>query len=105
MKFTKECQDFFKKLLKDEGCDTVVLALQADENGEVELNMGVDLQENFERIILVDDLPVATDEESEEALKEATFDIKDGEIYVSLDECCHDDDCHDENCCCHHCCD
>ncbi len=115
MKFTKEFKELIEKILKENEASAIEIFLEEAEDQSVAINIGLlSEDEAIGRTKMVDGVPVVIDEETENAIGDATFSAKDDEVTIELEHCCCEEDdgechhhhheneccCDDDDCCC-----
>lgn len=106
MKFTKEFKEFLVGAYKEYEADAVEVVLQEDEEGNVDINIGLVDTKDCDRVVEIDGVKVAVDEASQAALIDAIFSFNNGEVLIDFEE--KEEDCccgghhhhHAEGCCC-----
>lgn len=101
MKFTPEGKEMIENIIKENGAECLAIFLEEQEDGSVAINLNIGKKEEFDRIVKIDGLDVALDEETENALEDATFKKDGDELAIEIGHCCCGEHHHEEGeCCC-----
>lgn len=106
MKFTNECKAFLEKVFKENDADCVEIILTEADNGAVDINLGIVDSKECDRVVEIDGVKVAVDENTHAALVDVIFGSENDEITIGFEE--HEDCCccgghghhHEGECCC-----
>ena len=87
MEFSTEAKEVFKTVMKVQNANGVKMAFE-NQNGLSKFNLDVKTLDSNDRIVLVDDVPVALSEEDEKTLKNIRFIVQEGKITMeSIGDC------------------
>jgi 6-phosphogluconate dehydrogenase (NAD) len=104
MKFTNECKTLLEKILKENEVDCVEIVLTEGENGDIDINLGIVDSKECERVVEIDGVKVAIDEDTHAALIDAIFSADGDELTIGFEEhegcCCGGHGHHEGECCC-----
>jgi len=86
MKFTNECKTLLEKILKENEVDCVEIVLTEGENGDIDINLGIVDSKECERVVEIDGVKVAIDEDTHAALIDAIFSADGDELTIGFEE-------------------